>query len=130
MFFRAKNLLPVAENISLCGKPQHSNLCESEKAILVSSGVEMTGPVLLYPRLYLSTTRTYICVDSKRTLRDNSCVMYRKEGTFRFGTVHKLLQCSGGTFALVRTLIPLAQICTDDTTYAKIDDHLKMCTQT
>ena len=97
---------------------------------MVSSGVDMTGPVLLYPRLYLSTTRTYICVDSKRTLRDNSCVMYRKEGTFRFGAVHKLLRCSGGTFALVKTLIPLAQICTDDTTYAKIDDHLKMCTQT
>ena len=123
---RIKNAIAVTDNASLCGKPHNVTLGSTEEDILTSLGITLNGPVLSYPKLILTESRRIVTTDSKKTLRDNSCVLYEKEGSCRVGNLHKVVQSDDGTFAFVKTLIPSGEtLCTDDT---RINNHLlKMC---
>ena len=125
--FRVKNVVSVAEGVSVCGKPCTITLSESERNLLSSVGIQVHGPVRSYPQLFLKDCGKLLTTDSKRTLRDNSCVQYTKEGLF-VGILHKVIQ-AGETLAIVKKLEIVGEtLCTDTTTHAKIGDHyLKVC---
>ena len=122
-----KNVVSVAEGVSVCEKPCTITLSASEMNLLSSVGIQVHGPVRSYPQLFLKDCGKFVTTDSKRTLRDNSCVQYTKEG-FSVGILYKVIQ-AGETLAIVKKLeIVGEKLCTDTTTYAKIEDHyLKVC---
>ena len=115
----------VADDVSVYGKPCKITLDNDEEDLLRSLGIILSGSLLSYQHILLSTSKRTVTTDSKKTLRDNSGVIYKKEGTYRVGTLHKVIKCNEGTFAFIKTLIPCGEaLCTDDTTQASINDHL------
>lgn len=79
--------------------------------------------VTSYRQLFLKDCGKFVSTNSKRTLRDNSCVQYEKEG-FSVGILHKVILAGETVLAIVKRLeISKEKLCADTTTHAQIDDH-------
>ena len=118
----------MTKSVSVCGNPSTITLSQGERDLLESVGIYLDGPVKCYSQLFLKDCGELVTTDSKRTLRDNSCVLYTKEGLSRIGILHKVIQ-AGETLAFVKKLVSSGEtLCTDTTTQAQIGDHyLKVC---
>ena len=122
---RVKNPIAVTDTLSVCGKPHSITLCDNEKDMLKAVGITLDVPMLSFPQVMFTKSRRIVTTNTKTTLRDNSCIIYAKDGLCQFGILHKVIQSDNETFALVKTLIPSAEkLCRDSTTHARIDEHL------
>lgn len=121
--FRVKNIATVTNSVSVCGKPSTTILNQGEKDLLESVGIHLDEPVRCYSQLFLKDCGKLVTTDTKRTLRDNSCVQYTKEGSSEVGILHKVIQ-AGETLAFVKKLVSSGEtLCTDTTTHAQIGSH-------
>ena len=77
--------------------------------ILNAVGITLDVPMLSFPQLLFTKSRRIVITDSKKTFRDNSCIIYAKDGLCQFGVSQEVIQSDNETFALVKTVIPSAE---------------------
>ena len=84
-----------------------------------------------YPQLYLRDVEITIRKDNQKTLRNNSCLVYKSGESECYGIMQNLIVHNENAFAVV---IPLkicdgVRLCKDDITKANIDSHIICCSQ-
>ena len=80
-----------------------------------------------YHKMLLTKTNRIVTTDSKITMRDNSCILYKKGESQSIGIVHKIIHTpsTNRTVIIVYPLKPSHnKLCTDDVTNAGIDTHI------
>ena len=80
------------------------------------------GTVTSYPQLFLEDCGKFVTTDLKKTLRDNSCIQYKRNCV---GILHKVIEAGARTLAIVKRLRLKEKLCTDMTTDAKL--YFKVC---
>ena len=85
---------------------------------------------MLYPSLCLSTGNVIVArSNSRMTKRDNSCLRYiDKAQTQCWGILEKIFGLNISTLpTYFSTLVPACQLCTDEVTCARLQDHYVAC---
>lgn len=69
-----------------------------------------------------------VTTNSKKTLRDNSGIVFQKNGSQHIGILNKIIQTSSGSRDFFFIVHPLAHsneaLCNDEVTKAAIDEHI------
>lgn len=121
--------MAITESISVQGKPHNVRLDDEETALLLALNITVNGPVLLYPQLRLCKTNRVVVKDSGKTLRDDSCIIYRTNDSVNVGTLNKVVLYAGNYFIFI-TNLPTSEekLCNEHISYLNIDQHIyKIC---
>ena len=87
---------------------------------------------MLYPSLCLSTNNVIMARSKSRlTKRNNSCLRYIANARTHWGILEKIFafntRSTPGYFCVISTLQPAFQLCTDEVTWARLQDHFVAC---
>ena len=112
-------------------------LSKSEKELFASANISLKSTdVQSYPIVYLSNLNRLISAKtrSKATKRNNSCIQYLSGEEYMYGIVQKIFFCScngskNSCFLLTQhlELNNCSQLCHDEITNAKLDNHIIQC---
>ena len=116
------------------GKPQSGILSSEEKSVLREAGISLlSDEVMSYPSLCLSNGNVIVARSKSRmTKRNNSCLRYVDKAQTRcWGILEKIFSFNTSTtpsyFCLLSRLLPVFQLCTDEVTCARLQDHFVAC---
>ena len=120
--------MSITESISILGKPQSIWLDDQEKALLLPLNITINGPVLLFPQILLHKTNRVIIKDSRKTLRNDSCFVYKFDGSVNVGILHKVILYNENCYIFCNRLSTSPErLCNEWISYLNIDHHIYKC---
>ena len=112
------------------GYPHNCVLSTTEKELFASSNICLHHEDFqTYPIIHLSNRIIAAKSRSKAIRRNNSCIQYLNCENYMYGIVEKIFVCENSCFILIQDLAKQnhVQLCSDDVTDAKIDNHIIAC---
>lgn len=129
-----KTIIENRKEYSVFGKPQSGTLSRSETTLCEEANIDVpSDEVLYYSGLALSSSTVTVATRSLTSKRDNSCVrIVDHKGLVQWGLVQTIFSfklSSSPTYYCLVQLLPTVsqQICTDEISNARLEDHLVAC---